>query len=81
MEIYFSRHAQRRIKLYAIDEDDVISSIKNWVGKQSIIQNRNSIIVNELKQKYHFPIKIVFSFEGSKIVVITAYPLKKGKQI
>ena len=81
MEIYFSRHAQRRLKLYAIDADDVVSSIHSWFGKQSIIQNRNSIIVNELENKYQFPLKIIFAFEGSTVTVITAYPLKKGKHV
>jgi hypothetical protein len=34
----------------------------------------------ELSKKYGYPLKIIYSKENDKIVVITAYPLKKERQ-
>ncbi len=32
----------------------------------------------EVVTKHGYPIKVVFSHEGKEIIIITAYPLKRG---
>ncbi len=79
MKINISRHAQRRLKLYKIDIADVDTVITNWLKSKSVLNNRETIIARELKQKYEYPLKIVIAIEGSEIVLVTAYPVKKER--
>lgn len=79
MIIKFSRHSKRRIKLYEIQEGDVINEINKFLqtsnyndGKIEFTGKRNS------KNKY--PLKIVFEKLKKEVIVITVYPLKKGKK-
>ena len=77
MEIIFSRHSKRRMKLYAIDEQDVAEII----GSQSIVETQSSkgiIFYPRFNNKYKYSLKIVYSIEIEKIIVVTVYPLKKG---
>ena len=75
--IQYSRHAKRRMKLYKITETDISSIIENWVTAQKIFEEKHEIISNEIIRQQRYPIKVVFSCDCEKIVVITAYPLKK----
>lgn len=72
MEIKFSRHARRRMQLYKILQEDVINTIKAFMANNRSVSGKKEIVNKELS------LKIVFSVERDKIVVITAYPLKKG---
>ena len=72
MEIKFSRHAQRRIKLYAISETairDILINMHLSLGEHVII---------EQVAGFKYPLKIVVSVEEGLITVVTSYPLKKG---
>jgi len=72
LEIYFSRHARRRKKLYGISEDVIIDILKDKQlskGNQEIIEN---------VEGFKFPLKVVFVVTD-KITIITTYPLKKGR--
>ena len=80
MTIKLSRHAQRRLKLYKIDSTDVETVINNWLKNRSVLNDKETIIARELKQKYGYPLKIIFVVEGSEIVLVTAYPVKKEKK-
>jgi len=74
VKIKFSRHAKRRIKLYKISESAITKLISKAVlrqGKQEIIENIHGV---------ELPIKVVFNVTGNDLIVITAYPLKKGKK-
>lgn len=73
MEIKFSRHARRRMQLYKILQEDVINTIKDFMANNRSVSGKKEIVNKELS------LKIVFSVERDKIVVITAYPLKKGR--
>ena len=80
MNIKFSRHAKRRLKLYKINENDVISSIKHELSR---VKNKikYEITVNGTYiRRYKYPLKIIFIKKESDIIVITVYPLKKGKR-
>ncbi len=73
-KIIFSRHANRRIKLYKISTNEIEKIIKNTFlkeGKQEIV---------EFVKGNNYPIKIVFVKEDKIITIITAYPLKKGRK-
>ena len=74
MEIKFSRHAQRRGKLYKIPE---VTILKILEGKK-ITPGNQEIIENVAGFKY--PLKIVVAVEDDIITVITTYPLKKGRK-
>ena len=53
-------------------------------GRQKIrIPNPHgsSDVDKAMSQKYGYPLKIAFSKENDKIVVITAYPLRRGRRL
>ena len=71
MEIKYSRHAKRRMKLYGISENIV----------ESILEKENTekknTIVKEI-QGFAYPVKVVFERKMNHILIITVYPLKRG---
>ena len=72
MNIHFSRHARRRMRLYKITEDIVIHIVENTafsLGKQTLLHDIPG-------QK--LPVKIVAVFEETTTTIVTVYPLKKG---
>lgn len=72
MEIRFSRHAKRRMKLYNIPESSVSDILRNAElssGRHEIVKK---ISGTEL------PLKILAAVENERLTVISAYPLKKG---
>lgn len=73
MEIKFSRHAKRRAKLYNISE----STISNILAGLNLHHGEHDII--RTISGYRYPVKIVVSVERDSIIVITNYPLKKGR--
>jgi hypothetical protein len=76
--IKYSRHARRRMNLYGLTQEDV-SSVLEYQNPDFVFpQGKNEIISETKLSKHGYRIKIVFSCEGGEIVVITAYPLKKG---
>ncbi len=75
----FSRHANRRLRLYKIDKKAVISSLKKEISKFKFNQKTEIIVNSSFIKKYKYPLKIVFDFKNSEIFIITAYPLKKGR--
>ena len=73
MKIEFSRHSKRRMKLYSISEEIVI----NLINHENIKEEGKYEIIKRV-ETLSLPIKIVFIYEEDKVVVITAYPLKRG---
>jgi len=71
-EVRFSRHARRRMKLYNISENIVIEFIS-----ESISTIGRHVLVRKVAE-HALPIKIVVEAKVNEIVVITAYPLKRG---
>ena len=71
MEIKFSRHARRRMKLYKIPKDIVFDLVKHEknLGKQTIVKPVKG---------FTYPLKIVFDVTDSFVIIVTAYPLKRG---
>lgn len=73
MDIYFSRHAKRRGKLYGISE----KAIRDILKDKELIQGNQEII--ERFGGFKYPLKIVVSVKSDTVTVITNYPLKKGE--
>ncbi len=65
------------MKLYKITEEEISSIIECWKTEQMVSNGKHEIISNEVFGQQGYPVKVVFSCEIEKIVVITAYPLKK----
>jgi len=75
VKIKFSRHANRRAKLYKVPESIIIDILTNT----DLPDGEHKIIKEAAGFKY--PLKIVFSVEDDIItIIITNYPLKKGKK-
>jgi len=74
MDIHFSRHAQRRLKLYNVSETNVAEILKN----SKLIQGHQSVIGRI--SGFELPIKTVIDVDNDKVVVVTAYPLKKTRK-
>ncbi|MDP6631692.1 MAG: DUF4258 domain-containing protein [Kiritimatiellia bacterium] len=72
-QILFSRHAKRRMRLYKISQDDVAGMLPSTdtLGRQAITRRLT---------EHKYPIKVVYEVQNESTVVITAYPVKKGKQ-
>jgi hypothetical protein len=69
MEIIFSRHAKRRIKLYDLSETKIKEIItKNFL--KHFVNNEKAEMVNE-------GLKIIVKIGTKEITVITAYPFGK----
>ena len=78
MRIRFSRHAKRRMELYGITETEVKSAIDR--GKKEALQSGKTNITYDVGGKFRYPIKIIGIQEGDSFLVVTAYPLKRGKE-
>ncbi len=74
MEIKFSRHAKRRGKLYEIPESTVLK-----VLEEKELTHGNHEIIEDV-EGFKYPLKIVVTVEDDIIMVITNYPLKKGRK-
>jgi len=61
------------MKLYGISESMVRDILTNMH-----LSHGQHIIINQI-EKFIYPVKMVVSVEGSIITVVTAYPLKKGR--
>lgn len=81
MTIIFSRHAKRRIQLYKIEEKDVHESIEDYIARGGLPSGKHEVINKNLSNKYGYPLKIVFSKENDKIIIVTAYPLRKERKL
>ena len=73
MKVKFSRHAERKAKLYEIPK----STIEEILADSELTDGDHELIKNIAGFKY--PIKIVVSVENNIMTVITNYPLKKGR--
>lgn len=81
MIIEFSRHAKRRMQLYKIEKKDVIDMVESYLVNTATIAERQEIVEKALPSKNRYPLKVVFSLKDDKIVIITAYPLKRELRV
>jgi hypothetical protein len=77
--VVFSRHAQRRMKLYKISPQDVNQIVGEFHSAASEKSGRYEILSDLHHEIYRHPLKVVFIEADDKIIIITVYPLKKGR--
>jgi len=65
------------MQLYKIDEKDIIDMVESHIRNAAEIYERQEIVKSKLASTYNYPLKVVFSLEDDKVVIITAYPLKR----
>ena len=66
------------MNLYSISEATILAIIKNQTGVLDLKEGRHEVVAKEIVTKHGYPIKVVFSLEEKEIIIITAYPLKRG---
>ncbi|MBW2635848.1 MAG: DUF4258 domain-containing protein [Deltaproteobacteria bacterium] len=76
IKVKISRHAKRRMKLYDISENDVYRVIDQ--GKRGSTEDGKTIFLGDFSNKFKYPLKVVAVWQDDLLLVVTAYPLKKG---
>lgn len=74
MNIKFSRHAKRRLKLYKISEEVIVKILE----KRKMEEGYYEIV--EKVELFKYSLKIVVFVTNDLITVVTNYPLKKGRK-
>jgi len=77
--VVFSRHAQRRMKLYNISPQDVIQIVDEFFSASIEKSGRYETLSDLHREKHRHPLKVVFEKVDDKIIIVTVYPLKKGR--
>jgi hypothetical protein len=78
INIVYSRHSRRRMKLYGITELDVQDVCSN--GSRKVLADGRIEILWKSGEKFQYPLKIVgIETADEGFLVITAYPLKGTK--
>jgi len=73
----YSRHAKRRMALYGIDEEDVAQVVKR--GKKGELTKPGRVSFTwPVEGRFKYPLRVVGCEEGEDLLIITAYPLKRG---
>lgn len=75
MDIRFSRHSKRRMNLYDLKEDDILSIVTENESEWEI--GKRFIIIYYSMNKYELPIKVVGVRQEECIMIVTVYPLKQ----
>ncbi len=77
MKFFFTRHSERRIKLYGIDREGVEKRL-NTIDKDALeIFKKVTFIFDGIVSKVNKPIKVILVREVEEIVIISIYPLRK----
>lgn len=74
MEIEFSRHAKRRMRLYGITKKEV----KLVIEKSQKEDQSEERITYRIGKRFKYPIRVIALKKEYSFLVITVYPLKKG---
>jgi hypothetical protein len=65
------------MNLYNLTENAVVSVIKQQNPNVDFLSGKYEIL-GDKKTLHGYPLKVVFSCENNEVIVITAYPLKRG---
>lgn len=74
----YSRHAKRRMALYGISDEDVALVVREGKKEELAEPGRVSFTL-PLAAKSKYPIKVVGLEHGKDFLIITTYPLRRGK--
>jgi len=67
------------MQLYNISEEDIWQLIEKALQNEGKKQGKIEIVDGSIHSKEGYPIKVVYTLERELITVITAYPLKRGR--
>jgi len=68
----------RRMALYALSEED-IAYVVGEGKREDLAQPGRMSFTSYLAARSQYPIKVVALEQGKDLLIITAYPLKKGR--
>jgi hypothetical protein len=77
MNIYFTRHARQRLKLYRIDRKEVESILTGAHADQEPVDEAREFVSDAFVRSIGFPLKIAYVRENARVVVKTLYPLDR----
>ena len=66
------------MELYSITENDIKSVIDQ--GKKEVLQDGKISITCDVSGKFEYPIKVIGIQDGESFLVVTRYPLKRGRK-
>jgi hypothetical protein len=76
--IIYSRHSRRRMKLYAITEQDIEAACMHG-DKKGLPDGRIELLWDS-GERFRYPLKVVGIETIGGFLIITAYPLKGTKK-
>jgi len=65
------------MRLYGLTEEDVESVIKS--GKKQVTAAGKLTYVGQVRERFTHPVKVICVQEAGAILVVTAYPVRKGR--
>jgi hypothetical protein len=77
IDVKFSRHAKGRMKLYDISEAQVVEVLRH--GERAVDSAGRVTYLHKV-QGFRYPIKVVMLGKPDSVLVLTAYPLKRGRR-
>ena len=77
MNIYFTRHARQRLKLYRIDRKEVENILTGIRADQEPVGEAREFVSDAFVRTIGFPLKIAYVRENTRVVVKTLYPLDR----
>ena len=77
MQIYFTRHARQRLKLYRIERKEVENILVERAADREPEGESRELVSDAFVGTIGFPLKIAFVREGNRVVVKTVYPLDR----
>ncbi len=66
------------MNLYNISEESVSAIIDQRLQDPGSGDGKYEVVENAFSEDHDYPIKVIFSKEKELVIVITAYPLKRG---
>ena len=77
MSVRISRHARRRMKLYGASVDEVLAVITEPEEVEIVGQRVHAVkcIAGRFSE---YPLKVVYEQGEEGVLIVTAYPFKKG---
>ena len=73
-QVIFSRHAKRRMKLYQISEEHILTVLSE--GTKDKYDADRFTFVKKIPE-FKYPLKVIVQKEDNTCTIITAYPLKR----
>jgi hypothetical protein len=74
VNIRFSRHARRRLKLYGISRNDILEILAIDKADQQPLHVKRELISKDFVQKYGWSLLVAYIRETRGITVITNFP-------